>query len=90
MFNGSRFFYLARKWKKEGKNSKYFFILQDVMDHYFGSIAGYNKPYRLAIKGSYCTTDIAFVLDAVGYSNYNIEPEANSAGNRIVSLGKEL
>lgn len=73
MFNGSRFFHLARKWKKEGKDASYFFILQDVMDHYFGSIAGYHKSYNLVIKGSYPIATIAFVLDSVGYHNYTID-----------------
>lgn len=89
MFNGSRFFNLARKWKKEEKKSDYFFILQDVMDHYFGSIAGYHKPHKLAIKGAYSIADISFVLDAIGYSNYSIE-EPNLAGNTIVTLRNQL
>ena len=72
MFNGSRFFNLARKWKEEDKDSIYFFILQDIMDHYFGSIAGYQQPHMLVIKKVDSIADISFVLDAVGYSNYSI------------------
>lgn len=89
MFNGSRFFNLARKWKEEGKDITYFFILQDVMDHYFGSIAGYNESYELVIKGHYPIADISFVLDAVGYSNYSIEPDA-IIGKTVVTLRNTL
>ena len=89
MFNGSRFFYLARKWKKENKDSNYLFILQDVMNHYFGSIVGERKPYELSIKGEYSIADISFVLDDIGYSDYSIE-NPDLAGNRIVILRKKL
>lgn len=89
MFNGSRFFYLARKWKKEDKNSIYFCILQDVMDHYLGTIAGYHKQHKLIIKGTYYKADISFVLDAVGYYDYNIEGP-NIDGNTMVTLRNQL
>lgn len=89
MFNGSRFFNLARKWERENRPANYFLILQDVMDHYFGSIAGYHKPHRLCIKGEYSKVDIAFVLDAVGYFDYTIEGP-NIAGNTIVTLRNSL
>lgn len=89
MFNGSRFFNLARKWKEKNKDLTYFFILQDVMDHYLGAIAGYYEKYKLVIKGGYTKTDISFVLDAVGYSNYTIEGP-NIAGNTIVILRNQL
>lgn len=85
MFNGSRFFHLARKWKEEGKDLSYFFILQKVMDHYFGSIAGYNKSYELIIDNPYCSIPtIAFVLDSVGYHDYSIETETLVGKVRVI------
>lgn len=89
MFDGSRFFNLARKWKKEDKDPIYFFILQDVMDHYLGSIVGYHEPHKLVIKGAYSKAKISFVLDAIGYYNYSIEG-TNLAGNTIVTLRNQL
>ena len=86
MFNGSRFFNLARKWREENKDPLYFRILQDVMNHYFGSIIGYQSNV-LIIKGAQFITDISFVLDAVGYYNYSIEG-TNLAGDTIVILIK--
>lgn len=84
MFNGSRFFHLARKWKEEGKDASYFYILQDVMDHYFGSIAGYHKSYNLVIKEMYPATTIAFVLDAVGYHDYTIDSKSLIGKVRVI------
>lgn len=86
MFNGSRFFNLARKWKAEGKDSTYFFILEAVMTHYFGSIAGYRNKHKLVIDGEYPHTDIAFVLDSVGYYNYSIFKGNPVAGKTTVIL----
>lgn len=86
MFNGSRFFNLARKWKEEETEDIYtahFRILQSVMDHYFGCIAGYCKKQLLEIDGSfYSIDDISFVLDEVGYYNYSI--------HRFEKIGKTL
>jgi hypothetical protein len=89
MFNERRFFNLAREWKKEGKDIVYFFILQEIMDHYFGFIAGYESGYRLAIKGKYTIADIVFVLDAIGYFNYSIEG-STIAGDTTVILRNQL
>ncbi len=83
MFNGSRFFNLARKWKEQDMSPMHFKILQAVMDHYFGCITGYCKKELLEIdNASYPVIAIAFVLDSVGYSNYSIE--------RFEEIGKTL
>lgn len=77
MFNGSRFFNLARKWQDdENILPLHFKILQAAMDHYFGCIAGYkNYSKRLLEIDSavYSVIDIEFVLDSVGYRNYSIQ-----------------
>lgn len=86
MFNGSRFFNLLRKWKAEDKDN-YILILHDVMDHYFGSIAGYKKG-RLKIEGGFSATDIAYVLDCVGYHGYSID--ASEPGVAYVILRNTL
>lgn len=88
MFNGSRFFHLLRKWKAEGEDT-YIRILQDVMDHYFGSIAGYKEEKQLEIQGYYFSADIAYVLDRVGYSNYSIGP-CSDLGLTLVTLRNTL
>lgn len=90
MFNGSRFFNLARKWKKEGKDSSYFFILEAVMTHYFGSIAGYRNKHKLVIDGNYPHAEISFVLDSVGYSNYSIFKDNPVVGKTTVILLNSL
>lgn len=94
MFNGSRFFNLARKWKKEEREDIYtmhFRILQDVMDHYFGCIAGYSNytNKNLTINSLYPVADIAFVLDAVGYRNYSIQ-RFEKIGKTLVTLRNTL
>lgn len=89
MFNGSRFFSLARKWKKEGRNPTYFFILKDVMDHYFGSLVSDSDSYELIINGKYPVADISSVLDAVGYRNYSIEL-GSIVGKTVVKLQNTL
>ncbi len=77
MFNGSRFFNLARKWQDDDTILPlHFKILQAVMDHYFGCIAGYNGYSKRILEidsAFYSVIDISFVLDAVGYYNYSIE-----------------
>lgn len=77
MFNGSRFFDLARKWQNDDNILPlHFKILQCAMNHYFGCIAGYkNYSKRLLEIDSavYSINDISFVLDAVGYHNYSIQ-----------------
>ena len=90
MFNVSRFFNLAKKWKKEGKDSTYFFILEAVMTHYFGSIAGYQNKKRLVIDGVYLYDDIAFVLDSVGYLFDDILPNNPILGKTTVILLNSL
>lgn len=73
MINGNLFFNLAQKWQEEGRNINVFHILQDVMDHYFGSIVGYTNKCMLCINGYYSIDEVSFVLDAVGYSNYSVK-----------------
>ena len=85
MFNGSRFFHLARKWKETDDDTIYpahFSILQAVMDHYFGCITGNCTKRLLEIDGLYSTADISFVLDSVGYHNYTIQ--------RFENIGKKI
>lgn len=94
MFNGSRFFNLARKWKKEdnGKvyTSMHLRILQEVMDHYFGCIAGYCNSQLLEINTTdYPAISIALVLDEVGYYNYSIELN-HKIGKTLVTLRNTL
>ena len=90
MFNGSRFFNLARKWKKEGKDSTYFFILEAVMTHYFGSIAGYRNKSQLVINGAYSYDEIDFILSSVGYYNYSILPNDPVVGKTTVIFRNSL
>lgn len=93
MFNGSRFFNLARKWKKqEGEDiyTMHFRILQAVMDHYFGCIAGYCEKQLLEIDSAFYPVDeISFVLDAVGYHNYTIQ-RFEEVGKTLVYLRNTL
>lgn len=98
MFNGSRFFNLARKWKKENEEGKWikylpmhFFILQAIMDHYFGCIAGYRNydKHLLEFDSLYPTTEVAFVLNSVGYYNYSIE-KFEKIGKTSVTLRNTL
>ena len=94
MFNGSRFFNLARKWKKEDNGNVYtsmhLRILQEVMDHYFGCIAGYCEKQLLEIVSAFYPVDeISFVLDAVGYHNYTIQ-RFEEVGKTLVYLRNTL
>ena len=90
MINESLFFDLARKWKKEKKNEHYFFILEDVVQHYLRCIDGYRDIQELAIHGAHYTIDeIMFVLDAVGYYNYSVK-KADQTGNIFVILRNQL
>lgn len=87
MFNGSRFFNLLRKWKDEDKND-YILILHDVMDDYFGRVAGYKKG-KLKIEGYFGVDDISHVLDCVGYHNYSID-RLSEPGVTYVTLRNDL
>lgn len=93
MFNGSRFFNLARKWKAEDSEDIYpmhFHILQAVMDHYFGCITGDCNNRLLEINAAfYPVTEIAWVLDAVGYHNYSIQ-RFEEIGKTLVTLRNTL
>lgn len=95
MFNGSRFFNLARKWKNEEEEGKdicpmHFHILQATMDHYFGCIAGDCKKQLLEIDSAFYPVDeISFVLDAVGYHNYTIQ-RFEEVGKTLVYLRNTL
>lgn len=87
MFNGSRFFNLLRKWKNEDKNDC-ILILHAVVDHYFGTIAGYTTG-PLKIEGYFSVTDIDYVLDSVGYSNYSLD-RMSEPGVTYVTLRNSL
>lgn len=90
MFNGSRFFNLARKWKEDDYTPMHFHILQAVMDHYFGCIAGDCNSQLLEINTTdYPVISIAFVLDSVGYSHYSIERN-HEIGKTLVILRSTL
>ena len=88
MFNGSRFFHLLRKWEAEGQDT-YIRILREVMDHYFDSIAGYQKGNMLKIEGYFYANSIAYVLDCVGYHSYSIEI-CSDQGKAFVTLRNTL
>lgn len=91
MFNGSRFFNLARKWKEQdGVDTTHLRILQAVMNHYFGCIAGDCNSQLLEINTTdYPVISIALVLDAVGYYNYSIERN-HKIGKTLVTLRNTL
>ena len=86
MFNESRFFDLARKWKNEGKNSIYFSILESVIINYFNSIVGSSSKHKLIIDGLYQFEDIKFVLDSVGYRSYSILQNEDVLGKTTVLI----
>ncbi len=73
MFNGSRFFNLAKKWTEEEKDPSILHILQHVMNHYFSCIVGTANKEKLIINGYYTVDKVSFVLDAVGYHNYSMQ-----------------
>lgn len=87
MFNGSRFFNLLRKWKGDPSKCTQIYILQDVMNHYFDSLAGHTNSNTIRLSKEYFTIDIAIVLDAVGYFNYSIGSDKK---NKIVTLRNNL
>ena len=89
MFNGSRFFNLAKKWKEADMTPKQFLILKDVMNHYYDSLTGATDSSELIIhRGAYFgDVSIKYVLDSVGYKNYSI---SYRHGNAIVKLSNSL
>lgn len=89
MFNGSRFFNLAKKWKEAGMTPKQFLILKDVMNHYYDSLTGATNSSELTIYRGACFGEVAikYVLDSVGYKNYSI---SYRYGDAIVTLRNSL
>lgn len=89
MFNGSRFFNLAKKWKKVDMPPREFLILKDVMNHYYDLLTGAADSSELIIHRGAFMGEFAIknVLDSVGYKNYSINYKH---GDAIVTLRNSL
>lgn len=78
----SRFTVLIKRWGAE-KKFNYLNILQQIINHYFNTVAYPNVDKSvLKITGHYSTTDITYVLEAVGYSNFDIY----ATGNEVLEI----